>query len=374
MLKIQINRQLFISYLSIASKSSGSNLDLPVLNSILISADSQKSSLRLTSTNLSQAVISTISAKVISPGNIAIPSKVVFEFLSSLTDETVIIEELKNLKLKISAKNHNSTIYLTDVSDYPELPSISSEHTLEVQSDNLRKAFLETSFAASKDDTRPVLSGVLFYSNQENSLTMVSTDSYRLAEKTIQVESKLEFNAKAIIPTQTIQDVLKIIGLQGYTNTMIHVEDDQISFVIGNVTMVSRLISGDYPEYRNLIPSSSDLNFYVDREELLQTVKIAAIFAKESAGTISLEVDKEDQLLKVNSVANQMGENHSQIAISTDSDGSININSRYLVDALNSFDEDILDIRFSKGLAPFIVSPHKSGEEGHLHLIMPINS
>ena len=367
MLKIQINRQLFISYLSIASKSSGSNLDLPVLNSILISADSQKSSLRLTSTNLSQAVISTISAKVISPGNIAIPSKVVFEFLSSLTDETVIIEELKNLKLKISAKNHNSTIY-------PELPSISSEHTLEVQSDNLRKAFLETSFAASKDDTRPVLSGVLFYSNQENSLTIVSTDSYRLAEKTIQVESKFEFNAKAIIPTQTIQDVLKIIGLQGSTNTMIHVEDDQISFVIGNVTMVSRLISGDYPEYRNLIPSSSDLNFFVDREELLQTVKIAAIFAKESAGTISLEVDKEDQLLKVNSVANQMGENHSQIAISTDSDGSININSRYLVDALNSFDEDILDIRFSKGLAPFIVSPHKSGEEGHLHLIMPINS
>jgi len=374
MLKIQINRQLFISYLSIASKSSGSNLDLSVLNSILISTDDQNSTLKLTSTNLSQAVISTVPAKIISSGNAAIPSKIVHEFLSSLNDESITIEELKNLKLKVSAKNHNSTIYLTDTSDYPELPSISSDPTFKIQSDRLKAALLETSFASSKDDTRPILSGVMIYSTNQNSLTMVSTDSYRLAEKTVPVESKSEFETKAIIPTQTIQDILKIISLQGSTDILVHIEDDQIGFVIGNVTMVSRLIAGDYPEYRNLIPSSSDLNFFVDREELLQTVKIAAIFAKESAGTISLEVDKEDQLLKVNSVANQMGENHSQIAISTDSDGSININSRYLIDALNSFEEDILDIRFSKGLAPFIISPHKSGEKGHLHLIMPINS
>lgn len=376
MLKIEVNRQTLISYLSVVSKGTGTNLDLLVLNSILISAEKESSLLSLTSTNLNQAIISSIPAKIVSEGSIAIPAKIVFEFLSSIEDEIVSIEELKNLKLKISTRNHNSTIYLTDTSDFPELPTIPNTESLDLNADILKEALTKVSFASSKDETRPVLNGVLAYTNTDQTLTLVATDSYRLAEKTINFNSKEEISElRSIIPTQTIQDLLKIFPLSSSEEVKVYIENDQIGFVIDNVTLISRLVSGDYPEYKNLIPPTSDTNIFVDRRELLQSVKIASIFAKESAGTIYLEVDKDDNSLKINSVANQVGENFSQIAISTDSNGSININSRYLIEALNSFSEEVLDIRFSKGLAPFVIEPHGNSESSRsLHLIMPINS
>lgn len=376
MLKIEVNRQSLLSVLQLESRGAHQNAELPILSSVLIVADKDSSSLGLTSTNLNQAILSKLSAKIVSPGKIAVPARITTDFLSSISDEIVTLEEGKNLKLKLSTKNHQSTIYLLNPEDFPAIPAVSSENKIEVDVASLKEAINNVSFTSSKDDTRPVLGGTLIYTPSKDVLCLAATDSYRLAEQTLLVTPLKSLLENLIIPSQTIQDVLKVIQAQSPEKIEIYAEEDQVSFALGGVTIISRLISGDYPAYRNLIPPTSDVNFSVDREELLQTVKVAALFARESAGTISLQVDKEDQLLTINSVANQVGENHSQISISTDETGSINLNSRYLLEALNSFEEDVLDIRFSQGITPLVITPNSpvDSKTTHTHLIMPLNT
>jgi DNA polymerase-3 subunit beta len=377
MLKIEVNRQSLLNILQIESRGASQHADLPILGSVLVQTEEGSSNtLKLTSTNLNQAILSKIKANIISEGTVAVPARITIEFLSSLSDEIVTLEEGKNLRLKISTKNHQSSIYLLNPEDYPKIPEISKKESIKLKASDFRDAINSVAFASSKDDTRPVFCGVMVYTANDSSLCMVSTDSYRLAEKTIPRETSTNSVEDLIIPSATIQDVLKVIQSQEVELIELIAEAEQVSFIVGEVTIISRLISGDYPAYKNLIPASSDTNFTIDRGELLQTVKIASLFARESAGAISLQVEKEDQVLTVNSIANQVGENHSQVAISTDTSGSINLNSRYLIEALNSFDSDLLDIRFSKGLAPFVISSHsdKKTEPSHLHLIMPINT
>ena len=376
MLKIEVNRQSLLNILQLESRGANQHAELPILSSVLISANKENSKLDLTSTNLNQAILSKLSAKVISGGKIAVPARITTDFLSSISDETVTLEEGKNLKLKISTKNHQSTIYLLNPEDYPAIPAISNENKIEIPTQSFKEAVSKVAFTASKDDTRPVLSGVMLYTPSKTSLCIVATDSYRLAESTVEITQVSELIESLIIPNQTIQDVLKVIQSQNPETVRIFAEEDQISFILDNTSIISRLVSGDYPAYKNLIPTSSDVNLSVDREELLQTVKVSSLFARESAGTISLQVDKEDQILTINSIANQVGENHSQISVSTDNTGSVNLNSRYLIDALNSFNEEILDIRFSQGITPLVMSPNLGQKETpqHIHLIMPLNS
>ncbi len=377
MLKIEINRQNLLNILQLESRGANQYAELPILTSILIKTDQEKSTVKLTSTNLNQAILSEVSANIISSGTIAVPARITLEFISSLDEEIVTLEEGKNLKLKISTKNHQSSIYLLNPEEFPEIPQISEEQKIEVESSVIKDALSAVSLAASKDDSRPVLGGVLLYTPTEESLCIVATDGHRLAEKSIVIKPAKKLLENIIVPSSTIQDLLKIIQSQDANNIQIMAEDDQISFSVGSVTLISRLISGDYPEYKNLIPASSDINFSVDRAEFLQTVKIAALFARESAGTVSLQVDQDSQLLTLNSVANQIGENHSQIAVSTDRSGEVSLNSRYILDALNSFESDIVDVRFSKGLTPFVICPSDSsaGKDAptQLHLIMPLN-
>lgn len=377
MLKIEINRQALLNILQLESRGAHQNSELPILGSVLITADKESSSLGLTSTNLNQAILSKLNAKVINGGKIAVPARITTDFLSSISDETVVLEEGKNLKLKLSTKNHQSSIYILNPDEFPAIPLVKKENPIEVKVDSLKAAITNVSFTSSKDDTRPVLGGTLFYTSKNDSLCLAATDSYRLAEQTITIKPIQKLVENIIIPNQTVQDLLKVIQFSNPDTIKIYAEEDQVSFSVDNITIISRLIAGEYPAYKNLIPPTSDINFSVDREELLQATKVASLFARESAGTISLQVDKEDQLLTINSIANQVGENHSQISISTDGTGSINLNSRYLLEALNSFNEDILDIRFSQGITPLIISPNSSNKKDpllHLHLIMPLNT
>lgn len=376
MLKIEINRQNLLNIIQLESRGANQHAELPILSSILIKTDSEKSTIKLTSTNLNQAILSELSANIISTGTIAVPARITLEFLSSLTEDTVTLEEGKNLKLKISTKNHQSTIYLLNPEEYPEIPLVSEEQKIEVEAPIFKDALNAVSIASSKDDSRPVLGGVLLYTPTQEELCLAATDGHRLAERIIPITKLNKPLENLIVPSSTIQDILKIIQSQDPSTIQILAENDQVSFSIGSVTLISRLISGDYPEYKNLIPASSDINFSVDRLELLQTIKIAALFARESAGTVSLQVSQDDQLLTINSIANQIGENHSQISISTDSSGEVNLNSRYLIDALNSFDTNLVDIHFSKGLVPFVIIPTLENAKlnsSQLHLIMPLN-
>jgi DNA polymerase-3 subunit beta len=377
MLKIEINRQALLRSLQLHLKSSASRTDLPLLTCVLITTNPQDSKITIKSTDLNQALIEDFNTKIHSEGIIAVPIKIVTEFISSLSDETITIEELPNLRLSIKSKNHSSIVHILDPADYPEIPIISTNKSVPIQKEALKEALDKTIFSASKDTSRPVLCGIYIWGD-ESTFNLVSTDGFRLTEYPITLSSALDQPLSLILPTVAAAELQKVLQHSPDNQPLqIYPEGDQISFRAGGITLISRTVSGDYPDYQNIIPTSSEITLSVDRMELLQSVKIASIFAKESAGTISLQVDQQDQILTINSVANQIGENHSQIAISTNESGNINLNSRYLIDALNSFDSDLLELSFSKGLAPIIIKPSTSSptnSKQQLHIIMPVNN
>lgn len=374
MFKIEANRAVLTQLLSYCPKSQ--SVDLPALESVLIEVIGE-AKVRMTSTNLNQAVIVEMACRVVGKGKVVIPIKILSELIGSFTSDVVTLEEVKNSRVKVSTKNHQSTIYTLDSNDFPDIPDYSETGFINIKPDNLREGFAKTVLATSKDDTRPILGGVLMYLNQDNKFCFVATDSYRLSEVKFGVDSSEEIKKivglKKVIPTQIVQDIGRILQSNKDGETSILLEEDQVVFRLDGIVVISRVVDGQYPDYAKLIPSDSEVNFSIDKEEFLQTVKIASIFARESAGAISLEVDKETQQLNIDSVANQKGENHSSVAVSTNSDGIVNINSRYIIDALGSVDSDMVKVGFSKNLLPFVIRPEGELPYEHLHLIMPIN-
>lgn len=376
MFEIEINRQSLLKNLNLHVRSTAARQDLEILNSVLIEADLKKSKIILRSTDLNQAIVEEIDAKINSAGMIALPAKLSVDLLGSITDEVVVLKEESGNKLHIQTSHNLSTLNLMDPSDYPETPDLNFSKTVKLNAGELKESIAKVLVAASKDTSRPILCGVLFWLDLENKLLrLAATDSYRLAERCFgygDVLGGLE-SFKAVMPLQSTIDLQKIVAqLDDQDEVLAYCDGDQIGFKCNSVVIVSRVVDGQYPEYLNLIPSKSDIKLVVDRLEFLQAVKVAAIFSRESAGTVSLIVDGQDQTLTIDSVANQIGENKSSITVDSDGSGEINLNSRYLVEAVATIESDLLGVEFSRALTPFVLRP--SEQKGHLHIIMPINN
>jgi DNA polymerase-3 subunit beta len=221
--------------------------------------------------------------------------------------------------------------------------------------------------AASNDESRPVLTGVLLHS-KEGKLYAAATDSYRLAEKRL-IDHKE--NIQLLIPATAIQDLLRILG---DTNEEVRVTHDeqQVLFQVGDSDLVARLIDGKYPDYQRLIPSKFEVSASVKRADLLNVTKVASLFARENAGSVTINVDEEAQTLSIHSVASQLGENTASASGKIKGSGSITLNSRYILDALHAFNGDDIDFCFNGKLEPTLL--RDPAAKDYVHIIMPLKS
>jgi DNA polymerase-3 subunit beta len=363
-MKIQVTQEKLAKALSLVGRVAQGRQPLPVLSNILIKA--AKNRIQISSTNLEVAITQYIGGKVEEEGAITVPARLMGDFVNGLPKENITLTTDAN-KVIVTAAKHTSTINGISADEFPSIPTISNGTTQKVPAAKIAEAIQQTVFAASSDDTRPVLTGVYFYTH-ENKMMVVATDSYRLAEKNIG-ESKNSF--KLLIPASSMGDLARIIhdGEEGLE--IIH-DDTQVFFRAGDSEIITRQIDGEFPQYKSLIPASSDVVADVDRQELLGIVKIASLFARESAGGITLSVSEKTKSLSISSIASQVGENSSQIDAKAQGEGEVTLNSRYLLDALNALDEADVQIRFSGKLSPVVISTGKKPD--YLHVIMPLKS
>ena len=217
------------------------------------------------------------------------------------------------------------------------------------------------------DTTRPILTG-LFFHTFEGNLYITATDGYRLAERKILPQ---EGEINAIIPSSTINDVMRVIT-EDISDIEIKINEEQISFQIGTTVITSRLIDGKFINYRDLIPKRAENSAILDRSEFLRIVKISELFARESAGSIIIKTDSKKQLLKINSITSEVGENSSEIDGEIVGDNIITLNSKYLIDALNVINSDKVKFSFSGKLAPSLLTTEKNLD--YKHIIMPVKS
>jgi DNA polymerase-3 subunit beta len=197
---------------------------------------------------------------------------------------------------------------------------------------------------------------------------MAATDSYRLAEKELM---KCDQAVDLLVPVSAMQDALRIVSdLEG--DVTITYNDQQTLVRAGDVELVARLIEGKYPDYRKLVPASFTTTATLKRADLLNAAKISSLFARESAGSITINIDEEKQELSIRSIASQLGENNATAVAKVTGGGAITLNSRYLLDALNALSGEEVSFCFNGKLEPSVIKDPAAAD--YLHIIMPLKS
>jgi DNA polymerase-3 subunit beta len=366
-MKLTMNQEKLAKALNIVSRVACARAELPVLNNVLLQAEG--SSLVLSATNLEIAVLEKIAAKITKPGSITIPAKLLTEFINNLPEGQVTIEEKSN-HLHISSGSYKSTINGINSDDFPELPILDTKSAVifRVNVDDFKQSVSQTIITTSNDTTRPALTGV-YFNTFKNGLYLAATDGYRLSEK--KFINKVSSEIFAIVPAQSLQEVLRSISDE-HEELEILFSENQVKFVLGEIEITSKLIDGSFPDYRQLIPKSTEISLELDKDELVRDTKLAGLFTYSSGGSIVLEAKKAAGVLSVQSVASELGENNSDIVTAVNADGKITLNSRFLIDGLNSLANKKVSFGFSGKLNPCVLK-NKDGSD-YVHIIMPLKS
>jgi len=363
-MNVQVTQENLNRALTSVSRVANSRGTLPILANVLIKT--VKNRLSISATNLDIAITHFIGAKVASEGSITVPARLMQDFVSSLP-EGVIDLELEDTKLKVSTNQYKSVVNGIVADDFPVMPSISDGVSWSVNAGTLKKSLQQVVFAASSDETRPVLTGVLIQTI-DGKLFMAATDSYRLAEKQLGANTK---ETKLLVPASAMHDLLRLL-IDEDIDVMIRHDDLQILFTVGDVELVTRLVDGTYPDYRKLIPSTFTTEARLKRTDFVNVTKVSSLFARESAGSVTIEVDEAKQQLSIRSVASQLGENTAIADGKIKGSGSITLNSRYLIDALGAISgEDVL-FGFNGKLEPTLLRDVANAD--YRHVIMPLKS
>lgn len=363
-MKVTVTQENLNRALAAVSRVASSKTSLPILSNILLRTEQNR--LCIAATNLEIASVYFIGAKVVSEGVLTIPARLFSEFISNLPKGNVDLK-VDGTKLHISSGHYKSTINGIVADEFPALPTISVQSSLVLPTNILKQAISQTVITASHDDTRPVLTGVLCHS-LDGDLYFAATDGYRLSERKI-LATKDEI--QALIPASTLQEVARVVP-DDCDEVELQFDDSQVVFKMGDVELTSRLIDGKFPDYRQLIPKQTDISATVGVSELTRITKIASLFARESGGSVTLHTESDRKMLSIHSIASQLGENTSETEVDVNGDGSVTLNSRYLIEALGCFDTEAVTFGFSGKLAPCVIRP--VGNDTYQHIVMPLKS
>lgn len=350
------------------SRVAASRNELAILNNILLRTESNR--LLVAATNLEIASTHYVGTKIEKQGSITVPARLITEFISSLPAGTVELE-VKGDHLHITSGKFSSVINGMIADEFPELPAIDEERATlyDIRVDELKQAVGQTIIASSSDTTRPVLTGVLWHT-YENALYLAATDGYRLAERRLM---KSEDELSAIIPASTLQEVMRSMTDDAEGSVQVLFDETQVCFRTAHAQVVSRLIDGRFPDYRKLIPASSETEVIIKKADFSRITKIASLFARESGGGITLTASTETSLLSIHSIASELGENTSEASATVSKDGEVTINSRYLSEVLSVMPGDELSFSFNGKLAPCILR-ETIKDPDYLYIIMPMKS
>lgn len=363
-MKLQVTQENLNKALGTVARVANARGTLPVLANVLFRTVGNR--LSVAATNLDIAITHYIGAKVEKEGAVTVPARLTQDLVNSLPGGVVDFG-LEELKLHISTDKYQSVINGVSAEEFPVMPAIAKGRTLTLPAAELKRALQQVIFAASSDEARPVLTGVYLHA-YEGKLYMAATDSYRLAQKQL---GDAPEGSRLLVPASAMGDVLRIVNdLEEAVS--ITSDDQQIQLKAGDVELVARLIEGEYPDYRKLIPSKFETTATLSRTDLVKAAKISSLFARESAGSITLNVDEEKQELSIHSIASQLGENTATAAAKIKGSGSITLNSRYLLDALNALSGEEVSFSFNGKLEPIVITDPAA--QDYSHIIMPLKS
>lgn len=349
--------------LFIVSRVVGTGNPLQVLNNILLKTDEGR--IKLSSTNLEIGVNTWIGGKIEEEGALTVPARLINEYINNLPTDKVLISS-KDTTLNLESENYHTNIKGLSSEDFPLIPQVLEDAYTKISGEELKRALSETVWAAAVNETQPEISGI-YFAFEEGKLRIAATDRYRLAERTLPLKTPVTQPREVIIPARTISELYKILGVGKY-DVEIYFSESQVLFKFDETELISRLIDGQYPDYRQIIPKGFKTEVSLNRDELIHALKATALFAPES-NNIQLEVDQSGITVAASSV--QAGENVTKVSgkVSGDKNSAV-FNYRYLIDCLNSLPEVGVVLKMINDASPAMVVPENRAD--YLYIVMPI--
>ena len=353
--------------LTIVSKAITPNTTLPVLNNILLKAEDKK--LFFSATNLEIAIQYFIPADIKNEGSVTIPAKLLNSYVSLLKDEKIELSLIQGETIQLTSPSSQTKIKGISAHEFPVIPKVEKESALKVPTKDLEIAIMQTAFSASTNTSRPVLSGV-FFDVQKDSMKIVATDSYRLAEKQLFLIDKLEQHFQCIVPARTVVELGKILSRSDNKEVEINISKNQILFIVGDIQLMSRLIEGKFPPYEKIIPKNTKTKVEVDTEELANVTRRVSLFARENNNSIKVSATNDGKLSIVTDET-KVGEEKAEISVTIEGENNkIALNAQYLLNVLNYIQSDKVLFKMEDKLSPAIIRPLK--KEDYVYIIMPL--
>jgi len=363
-MRLKTTKQALVDCLGIVGKAVSSRTSIQVLSGILI--DASKDGIIVSATDMEISIKAPLSGEVEQPGSLVVPARIAADVARSLPVGEVVLEQAEGeTQMEIRAAGSVFDLHSLPSVDFPQLPTCEGERfTVDKQ------AFSETvdlvAPAASRDETRPVLTGVLIQFTKD-SVKMVATDSYRLGVKDTPLTSSVSGSVDVIIPARTLLELSRIASGGSEDTISIVPAENQILFETGGISLVSRLIDGQFPNYRQLIPETFDHEVAVDHDELLEAIRRVGLLAQKNT---PLRLRFADNTLSVSAESQDVGRAQETLPVQYDGEAlEIGFNPEFLEAGVASVKESPVYLRFISPLRPGLV---KGAGDDFLYLVMPI--
>jgi DNA polymerase-3 subunit beta len=375
----------FVSSLQLVSRAIGSQQALPILGNILMTVEGKRCT--VSATDLELSIITSFEAKIENEGAITIPAKAILNFAQYNNDPEVLLETNEGTNLRCTSRHAKAVIAGEAAAEFPTISSVEKQASIQLKSEPLLEALNLVTFAASRSTLRPVLSGV-FVRVESGKLILVATDSYRLSEFILPISGGTD-DISCIIPTKILEELRVILASQrdrksgkedkkkeekidetkGKTSSVdVVLSRQQIELTVGHTRLVSRLIDGKFPDYRQIIPKTFSVKAAFPSNELTTAVRRMHYFAKEINNNLTFSVTK--GTTHIITPQTQMGRDEATIGTEGSGEGKIALSSSYLLDFLSHIAAPDVMMEMSDAMHPavFTVSSHPE----FLHLIMPL--
>ncbi len=375
-MKISCLQENLAKGLSIVGRAVASRSTLPVLSNVMLATDNGR--LKLSATNLELGINCWVGAKVEAEGATTVPARLLTDFINSLPPEQIDLElAVRTQTLNARCARFEANIKGIDAQEFPIIPTTDdAERAIRLRPEDLRQMIDQVVFAAATDESRPILTGVLAHFEGDR-LTMAAADGFRLSVRSVPLGQKIDDTVDIIIPARALGELARISADQeDPVEVYITPARNQILFHLRDIDLVSQLIEGKFPDYRQIIPSGYATRTVLDTSGFLKAARVSHLFARDAANIVRMEIVPGDELmpghLTLAATSAELGDNVGQLDAIVDGDPlEIAFNAKYLIDVLSVVDTTQVGLETTSAASPGVLRP--IGDDDFIHVIMPMH-
>jgi len=364
-MKVTCPREELAQKLGVVGRAVSSRTSVNILTGIMLRAESGQLSLAATDMEISLRV--TLDAQVEEEGSVVIPGRLLVDIVRLLPAGEVTLEHRAEegiAHLVCGSASYGLHTYSPD--DFPRLPEIAPDDSFSIERAALLDTIMKVSRSASRDESRPVLTGVLVRF-EAGKLIMAATDSYRLSVKETEITEGPAGEIEAIVPARALSELARIAQASDADSLTVGIQENQIVFAVDDVWLTARRIDGQFPNYRQLLPETFEAEVELPREELLDVVRRTGLMAQRKS---PLRLRFEEGQLTISAQTQDVGEAHESLPAAYTADPiEIGFNAEFLRDGLESLEDDQVRLRLISPLRPGLI---QGAGDDFLYLIMPI--